>query len=80
MSTATTLEAYKARWADFLVECKNLDSARRWLFDGYGNEDVGATEGELWDRVWTFEDRHAHLSVRERGNVLFGESHRYGDM
>lgn len=76
----TMLETYKARWADFRTDCANLASARRWLFSGYGNEDVGADEDELWDRVFCFEDRHAHLSVQRRAELLAAESYRYADM
>lgn len=74
------IETYKARWADFRIECANLDAGRRWLAQGYANEDLEADENELWDRVWTFEKRIAHLSVAQRGDALTHESYRYDDM
>lgn len=79
-SQVTTLETYKARWEDFRIECANLRNARRWLLNGFGNEDVGADEDELWDRVWRFEDRIAHLSVADRADRLMSASYRYGDI
>lgn len=77
---AANLKTYKARWADFRIDCDNLNSARRALFHAYGNEDVGADEEELWDRVWSFEDRLSHLSVAERAQRLRHDAYRYEDM
>lgn len=79
-STIPTIETFKARWEDFQIECANLRSARRWLFNGFANEDVGADEDELWDRVWRFEDRIAHLPVATRADCLANASYRYADI
>jgi hypothetical protein len=76
----TNLESYKERWADFRTECDNLNFARRALLRGFGNEDVGATDDELIERVARFESRYAHEPVARRAERLMVESYRYADM
>lgn len=75
-----TLETYKARWEDFRIDCEWLDSARRELFHGYGNEDIGADADELWDRVFAYEARFAHLPVMQRANEMLFSASRYADI